>query len=46
MIAKTNHLGALTAAVGALVAVGLLLLIMVVVRRVLRGLPFPANPAR
>src|SRR5215208_847535 len=31
MIAKTNHLGALAAAVGALVAVGLLLLIMVVV---------------
>jgi hypothetical protein len=46
MIAKTNHLGALAAAVGALVAVGLLLLIMVVVEADPAGATFPGKPGK
>src|SRR5918998_2235552 len=46
MIAKTNHLGSLAAAVGALVAVGLLLLIMVVVEAGPAGATFPGKPGK
>jgi len=44
MIAKTNHLGALAAAVGALVAVGLLLLMLVDVRPA--EATFPGKPGK
>jgi Tol biopolymer transport system component len=44
MIAKTNHLGALAAAVGALVAVGLLVLMLVDVRPA--QATFPGKPAK
>ena len=46
MIAKTNHLEALAAAVGALVAVGLLLLIMVVVEAGPAEATFPGKPGK
>ena len=46
MIAKTNHLGSLAAAVGALVAVGLLLLIMVVVEAGPAEATFPGKPGK
>jgi hypothetical protein len=44
MIAKTNHLGALAAAVGAFVAVGLLLLMLVDVRPA--EATFPGKPGK
>jgi Tol biopolymer transport system component len=45
-MAKTNHLGALEAASGTLVAVGLVLLIMVVVEASPAEATFPANPGK
>jgi hypothetical protein len=43
---KTNHLGALAAASGTLVVVGLVVLIMVVVEASPAEATFPANPGK